>query len=209
MPINESDPEITLGVLNVIEKNSHVTQRDVAKNIGIALGLTNTYLKRCIKKGLIKVQQVPANRYAYYLTPRGFSEKSRLTAEFLSQGFKYFRTARTQLMEIFGTCERKNWHNIALHGLTDISEIAVLSAQNFEVNIIGIVDHSSSLPQYSGIPILESIDDLEVVEAIIITDLSDTQASLKHLSGFYPRSRIFVPEILKLSNKARVEEAET
>ena len=44
MPINESDPEITLGVLNVIEKNSHVTQRDVAKNIGIALGLTNAYL---------------------------------------------------------------------------------------------------------------------------------------------------------------------
>jgi predicted transcriptional regulator len=70
MAMNESDPEITLSVLNIVGKNSHVTQRDVAKNIGTALGLTNTYLKRCIKKGLIKVKQVPANRYAYYLTPR-------------------------------------------------------------------------------------------------------------------------------------------
>ena len=208
MPINESDPEITLGVLNVVEKNSHVTQRDVAKNIGIALGLTNTYLKRCIKKGLIKVQQVPANRYAYYLTPRGFSEKSRLTAEFLSQGFQYFRAARTQLMEIFGTCERRNWHNIALHGLTDISEIAVLSAQNFEVNIVGIVDQSSSLTEYSGIPILDSIEKLEFVDAIVITDLGDPDASLKYLSGFYPGSHIFVPQILNLFDKIRVEEAE-
>ena len=208
MAMNESDPEITLGVLNVVEKNSHVTQRDVAKDIGIALGLTNAYLKRCIKKGLIKVQQVPANRYAYFLTPKGFSEKSRLTAEYLSQGFQFFRIARTQLMEIFETCQNRNWHNIALHGLTDISEIAVLSAQIFEVNIVGIVDKSSSLAEYSGIPILDSIEKLEFVDAIVITDLGDPDASLKYLSGFYPGSHIFVPQILNLFDKIRVEEAE-
>ena len=208
MAMNERDPQITLSVLNVVEKNSHVTQRDVAKDIGIALGLTNAYLKRCIKKGFIKVQQVPANRYAYYLTPRGFSEKSRLTAEFLSQGFQYFRMARTQLMEIFGTCERRKWFNVALHGLTDIAEIAVLSAQNFEVKIVGIVDKSSSLAEYSGIPILDSIEKLGVVDAIVITDVGDPDASLKYLSGFYPGSQIFVPQILNLFDKSRVEEAE-
>lgn len=208
MAINDSDPEITLGLLSVVEKNSNVTQRDVAKDIGIALGLTNAYLKRCIKKGLIKVKQVPANRYAYYLTPRGFSEKSRLTAEFLSQGFQYFRVARTQLNEIFGTCQRRNWHNIALHGLTDISEIAVLCAPKFEVKIVGIVDQSSSLTEYSGIPILDSIEKLEFVDAIVITDLGDPDASLKYLSGFYPGSHIFVPQILNLFDKIRVEEAE-
>ena len=207
--MNERDPQITLSVLNVVEKNSHVTQRDVAKDIGIALGLTNAYLKRCIKKGLIKVQHVPANRYAYFLTPKGFSEKSRLTAEYLSQGFQFFRIARTQLMEIFETCQNRNWHNIALHGLTDISEIAVLSAQNFEVNIVGIVDKSSSLSEYSGIPIFESIDELKVLDAIVITDLGDHQASLNHLSGLYPGSHVFVPEILKLSEMVPMGEAET
>ena len=209
MAMNERDPQITLSVLNVVEKNSHVTQRDVAKDIGIALGLTNAYLKRCIKKGLIKVQQVPANRYAYFLTPKGFSEKSRLTAEYLSQGFQFFRAARTQLMEIFETCQNKNWHNIALHGLTDISEIAVLSAQNFEVNIVAIVDKSSSLAEYLGIPILDSIEKLGVVDAIVITDVGDPDASLKYLSGIYPGPQLFVPEILRLSDKIRVEEVET
>jgi DNA-binding MarR family transcriptional regulator len=209
MVINERDSQITLSVLNVVEKNSHVTQRDVAKDIGIALGLTNTYLKRCIKKGLIKVQQVPANRYAYYLTPRGFSEKSRLTAEYLSQGFQYFRVAKIQLVEILGTCEDRGWKNVAFHGLTDITEIAVLCSSNYKVRIVGIIDASTSLKEYSGIPIFESIDELKIVEAIIITDLGDPQTSLKYLSGFYPESRIFMPQILNLSDKIRVEEAET
>ena len=63
---------------------------------GIALGLANAYLKRCVKKGLIKVSQAPANRYAYYLTPKGFTEKSRLTAEYLTISFNFFRDARAQ-----------------------------------------------------------------------------------------------------------------
>ena len=112
MPEKQDNSEITLGVLTAVEKNSRITQRDVAKNIGVALGLTNTYLKRCIKKGLIKVQQVPANRYAYFLTPRGFAEKSRLTAEYLSQGFQFFRVARNQLIEIFRICQKRNFKRI-------------------------------------------------------------------------------------------------
>ena len=92
-----SEIEIVLGLLTAVEKNSRVTQRSVSRDLGIALGLTNSYLKRCVKKGLIKVQSAPANRYAYYLTPMGFAEKSKLTAEFLSQGFRYFRLARQQI----------------------------------------------------------------------------------------------------------------
>ena len=64
---------ITLGLLNAIQDDNKLTQRSVAKGLGIALGLANAYLKRCIKKGYIKVSQVPPNRYAYYLTPRGFA----------------------------------------------------------------------------------------------------------------------------------------
>ena len=128
MPNNKH--EITLGVLNAVHDDSNVTQRSMAGELGIALGLTNSYLKRCIKKGLIKVQQAPANRYAYYLTPQGFSEKSRLAREYLSQGFQFFRTAREQCSEIYKFCISNSQHKIALHGLTDLTEIAVLCAKD-------------------------------------------------------------------------------
>ena len=196
MNSSEDNSEITLGVLNAVEKNSRVTQRDVAKNVGIALGLTNAYLKRCIRKGLIKVQQVPANRYSYYLTPQGFSEKARLTGEYLSQGFQFFRLARSQLLRIFNDCHQRGWKKLAFHGLTDITEIAVLSISDFDLKVLGIVDESSSITEYTGIRVFSKLDDLPSVDAIIITDLGDPRNAIDNAVIKFGVERIFVPELL-------------
>ena len=149
----EEKAEITLGLLNAVEKNSEITQRSVSKDLGIALGLTNTYLKRCIKKGLIKISQAPANRYSYYLTPKGFVEKARLTGEYLSQGFQFFRITRVQVVEIFDKCARNSWHRLAFYGLTDVTEIAFLSLDKSKVQITGIVDPKSKIVKYQGVQV--------------------------------------------------------
>jgi DNA-binding transcriptional regulator LsrR (DeoR family) len=83
------EDEIVLGVLGVVERDPTVTQRSVARELGVALGLANAYLKRCIRKGLIKVGQVPRRHYACYL-PQGFAEKSRLTTAYLADSFSLF-----------------------------------------------------------------------------------------------------------------------
>src|SRR3546814_593722 len=92
----ESEAELTRGLLRAVQENSALTQRSMARELGIALGLANAYLKRCVRKGYIKVRQAPPNRYAYYLTPQGFAEKTRLTSEYLSSSFRFFRRARSQ-----------------------------------------------------------------------------------------------------------------
>ena len=91
---NDEAVGIVLGVLSAVERDSHVTQRHLARELGIALGPRQRLSQRCAKKGYIKIRQVPLNRYAYYLTPRGFAEKSRLTAEYLAVSFDFFRRAR-------------------------------------------------------------------------------------------------------------------
>ena len=58
----------TLEILQAIENKSDVTQRHLADRLDVALGLANSYLKRTVRKGLVKIQQAPANRYFYYLT---------------------------------------------------------------------------------------------------------------------------------------------
>jgi Mn-dependent DtxR family transcriptional regulator len=65
---------MTLELLEAIEEKSDVTQRRLARELGVALGLANSYLKRCERKGLVKIHKAPANRYLYYLTPKGFAE---------------------------------------------------------------------------------------------------------------------------------------
>jgi DNA-binding MarR family transcriptional regulator len=87
-PFADQD-DILLGVLNAIERDARTSQRSISSELGVALGLANAYLKRRVNKGLIKVSQAPARRYTYYLTPNGFAEKTRLTAEYFSYSFTF------------------------------------------------------------------------------------------------------------------------
>ena len=134
------DPGIVLSVLTSIERDSATTQRKLARELGIALGLANAYLRRCVRKGLVKTSQVPLNRYAYYLTPQGFAEKSRLTAEYLAVSLDFFRRARSDCAALFRYCEALGWRNVALYGASDLAEIAVLSAGETAVEVLCVID---------------------------------------------------------------------
>ena len=59
---SDGDAEITLGLLNAVQESSTVTQRSMASDLGIALGLANAYLKRCVRKGWVMVHEAPARR---------------------------------------------------------------------------------------------------------------------------------------------------
>jgi len=195
----ELDPEITLGVLNAVESNDAVTQRSLAKELGIALGLANAYLRRCAKKGLIKVTQAPANRYLYYLTPQGFGEKSRLTAQYLTTSFNFFRAARKQCEELFITCERRNWQRVALYGQSDLAEIATLSTGKTLVKIIGVVAPGANQDTFVGLKVYSNFDTIGPVDAIIITDLSEPQARFDEVVQHTPPERILAPRFMHIS----------
>ena len=192
----EENNQITLGLLNAVDESSSVTQRAVAKELGIALGLVNTYLKRCVKKGLIKVSQVPANRYAYYLTPKGFSEKARLTGEYLSQGFQLFRLSRSQIVEIMEDCENQGLKKIVLVGAGDITEIAILCAQEFDLGISGILVDNDQEAEFGSIRVVNDILELEDFDAIILTSLDQGSLYIKKLRKHFDDNRIFIPPIL-------------
>ena len=104
---NAEASRIMLGLLEAVEHDRAQSQRHLASELGIALGLVNAYLKRCVKKGLVKIGEAPARRYAYYLTPKGFAEKSRLTVEYLSYSFSFFRQAKTDCSALLQTAKAR------------------------------------------------------------------------------------------------------
>ncbi len=158
--LSSEDTRITLGLLNAVEANSKLTQRSVASDLGIALGLANAYLKSCVRKGLVKVNQVPANRYAYYLTPKGFSEKSRLTADYLSISFNFFRNARSECAAVFDECARRNWQRVALAGTGDLGEIAAMCAADLPIDLAGFYDPSAHEGRFAGMPVYRALHQL-------------------------------------------------
>lgn len=191
-----SEDEITLGVLSAIHGRCSTTQRDIAREVGIALGLVNSYLKRCATKGYVKISQAPANRYAYYLTPRGFAEKSRLTAEYLRQSFSLFRQARSNYRDLFALCQDRNWTRVTLFGLGDLCEVAVLCAQESHVVVVGIVGPAAGPRDLMGLPIRQEIAELGAVDAILLTDMRDAQAAYEQAVTAFPRERVLVPALL-------------
>lgn len=198
-PALDSEMRITLGLLNVLESNSGATQRSVASELGIALGLANAYLKRCAKKGYIKVSQAPRKRYAYYLTPTGFAEKSRLTAAYLSQSFTFFRRARTECSDLFALCASQGWRRIGLAGRSDLAEIATLCAHDFPVELIGIVDRTQPPQSFAGLAVVPSLEGLGAIDAVIITELLQPQSTFDWLARHLPPARVLAPQFMHIS----------
>ena len=196
-----SESEITLGVLKAIEGRQSVTQRSLASELGIALGLTNSYLKRCIKKGLIKVKQAPSNRYAYYLTPMGFAEKARLTAEYLSESVRFFREAREEYNGLLIACRDNDVRTIAFAGASDLAEIAAICAAELGVEITAIIDSKSSATTMAGLPVAPAIDRLAELDAIIVTDLSDPQSTYDTYCRSIDPSQILAPPLLNITSQ--------
>ena len=194
--MSNNQTEITLGVLSAIEENSSVTQRHVANDLGVALGLVNSYLKRSIKKGFIKIRHAPANRYAYYLTPAGFSEKSRLTAEYLSRSFHFFRNARQECAQILEQCEERGHHKIVLAGASDLAEIVYLCAQEHKIEIVGVANSKIAGQTFLTLPVFKDLKAAGKFDAIVVTSLLEPQAVYNDLVADISAERIYTPSIL-------------
>ncbi len=203
----DSEAEITLGLLNAVEENNSLTQRSVAQDLGIALGLANAYLKRCVKKGYIKVRQIPRNRYAYYLTPIGFAEKTRLTASYLSQSFNFFRLARGECGDLFAHCASHGWYNIALIGVSDLGEIATLCAREFPVTLIGVADARAGTDSHAGLPVYRDLTDMDGIDVVMVTDLLNPQGAFEEACRAVSPDRVLAPRFMKVSRQGpRLEE---
>lgn len=195
---NEAETAITLAVLNAVHENDKVTQRSLAQEVGVALGLANAYLKRCVKKGLVKVQQAPANRYLYYLTPKGFAEKSRLTTEYLSHSLNVFRRAREQYSQALAICEAKGWRRAALIGVGDLAEVAMLSAIGTKVELVAIVDRSYHSDRFADLPVVADLSALDHVDAVILSGMHGAQDAYEALALKIDEERILIPELLRV-----------
>ena len=194
---SRENTRITLGLLEAVEAGKARTQRGLAVDLGIALGLVNVYLKRCVKKGLVKVSEAPARRFAYYLTPQGFAEKSRLTAEFLSWSLTFFRQAKESCGRVFDPAHALGWRRIVLVGSGDLADIARICATDRGLVIVAIVDPRPANSSAAGPPLLHNFDAIGTdIDGLVVTDLAcrqDLRAAAEHAFG---RQRILIPSVV-------------
>jgi DNA-binding MarR family transcriptional regulator len=196
---DHENERIVLDLLTSVEHDGERSQRRIAAELGIALGLVNAYLKRCVKKGLVKVHDAPARRYAYYLTPHGFAEKSRLTVQYLSDSFSFFRLAKGDCARVLNAAKASGFSRLVLAGKSELAEIAILCAVEAAVTIVAIVDSRSDDARFIGVDVVKSYADVtEEFDAVMVTDVTGAQSAFDAAVAACGVGRVLAPALLGL-----------
>ena len=105
------DDDTSYGLLKTLENNPGLSQRDLAKRLGVSLGKINYCLNALVEKGCLKVNNFRNNdnklAYAYLLTPRGIEEKARFTVRFLKSKMQEYEHLRAEIKELKREAEQK------------------------------------------------------------------------------------------------------
>ena len=187
-----------LDFLAAIERGEIVTQMTLRRRIGVSVGMVNALVKRAVGKGFAKVSQAPYKRYAYYLTPQGFAEKSRLVAEYLETSLDFFRRARAEYAELFVRARLIGLPRIALVGRGELTEIAVLAALGEGVSIDAILDPETNEAERHGVRVVRDISEV-AVDAVVITESRSPQATYEQMCAVFDPSKVFAPPLLRIT----------
>jgi len=181
--------ERELEILTAIAEGDSTTQRALAARLGVALGLTNLYLKRLAKKGYIKVAEFPRRpaarkRLQYLLTARGIAEKTRLTYDHMVYALNLYRRARQTLRDSLSQLPGAGMKRVALYGTGEAAELAYLTLKELELEPLGIYTAAGG-GTFLGMPV-KPVAELadESLDAVVIATFDRPEPHAAQLVGF-------------------------
>ncbi len=121
------DTHLEYGILQTVEQaEGDLTQREIAKTLGISVASVNFALRMLAVKGFIKITRANPRRLKYHLTPRGLLQKSMLAYNFLKRQSSLYEEVRQHLLERLKELSRDGIKKVALYGWTPFTEASIL-----------------------------------------------------------------------------------
>jgi len=179
-----------LQLLSEVEKDGYVTQRTLAKSLGVALGLANLYVKRLVRKGYIKITTIPRNRIKYLLTPHGVAEKSRLTYQYMQYSLYYYRQMRDRLKQVLSGLSNAGCKRLVIYGTGELAELAYLTLREMDLVLVGFVSgQEGTFLSYPLLPV-EVLSDCDF-DAILIAELESVEkARARIVQAGIPKEKV-------------------
>ena len=181
-----------LRLLEELEKNPIVSQRELSHKFGIALGVTNACLKRMARKGWIRIRGLNHRKIGYFLTPRGFAEKAELTLQLFSYIVQHYAELKKIISQRLLEMQHDGLQRIVFYGVSDEMEIAYVTLQGVNLKLVGIVEDDEKFePQFIFGYELEPVSRIVELkpECVLITSLTENGYKRERLRKmFYPKS---------------------
>ena len=189
-----SEPMRDLQFLEELEKTPNLSQRELSNKFGIALGVTNACLKRMARRGWIRLRKVPPRRIGYYLTPKGFAEKAKLTMTFLSYNIHHYSRLKAMIGEKFLEMASQGVKRVVFYGVSDEMEVAYVTLQGTNMELIAIVDDNDGVKGKNifgrEVKDPDEIDSMGA-DAILITSILEKERILKNLKKRKQKVKLF------------------
>lgn len=188
------DSSRSLQLLSEISGDEPLSQRELSRRLGIAVGLVNSYLKNLVSKGFVRVKNFPSNRYAYLLTPQGLAEKSRLAYQHLSYFTSLYTVARQDYLDLFRRLEMSGVCEVAFCGVDEVAEVAYLSLKETGLKLAAVMDDGRQGDLFFGLPVVALAEGVREVSApVVISSLKRRDELTQLLRGLgVAGDRIFV-----------------
>jgi DNA-binding MarR family transcriptional regulator len=170
-----------LEILEKIENNSHLTQRDLSKEVGIALGLVNHLLRKMVKKGWIKIKNIDAKRIRYLITPEGAREKSSLLYKRVENTIHFYLEAKRVIKEKVLHLKNEGVKDVSIYGINHISEVLFIVLKELELELAYVVDDNREGEAWFGYTIVNMDEFIQSNANVLILASFDK----KEIDNFY------------------------
>lgn len=176
-----------LDILAELETNTVVSQRTLARRLGIALGLTNLIVRQLVRRGWVRMIHVKPNRVRYLITPAGLAEKARMSRDYLAQTIRFYADARSRIAERLDELSATWPHEpagagnggkrIAFYGGDEIAEIGYVCLQETDLSLVAVIDDRRTKPFFgitvhSRVQLRDNPEVLETVGRIVVLSFS-------------------------------------
>jgi DNA-binding MarR family transcriptional regulator len=187
-----------LELLQELEKNPIISQRELSNKFGIALGVTNACLKRMVRRGWIRITGFNHHKIGYYLTPKGFAEKAKLTLHMVSWTVKHYSTLKEIIAKKILEMQKAGIKRVVFYGISDEMEVAYVTLQGANMRLLGIVEDEEKIIQKEMFGFeLKNVSQMESLkpDAVLITSLSDQDERMETLKRYIDGQQIRIYNI--------------
>ena len=142
--VKETEAMREMRTLEAIEANPHVSQRELAVDLGVALGIANACVRTLVRKGMIKVRGENNRSVTYHLTKKGTGHKSALAMQWTLNTVDFYREARVRVSVTLTSLGAAGVKRLLLWGVSELTEIAYIAARPVGIAIVGVVGDPES-----------------------------------------------------------------
>jgi len=187
-----------LKILEEFEKNPFASQRELSHKLNIALGVINACIKRMVQKGWIRIHGLNHRKIGYYLTPKGLTEKTKLSLYIISCTIQHYVELKRIITQRLLEMQKEGVKRILFYGISDEMEVAYITLQGVSMNLVGIVEDDDKFTPKNifGFEI-EPLNRVKIInpDGVLITSTSEIERRKETLKKIFESKSICIKNI--------------